>query len=339
MKNTSTGARIIGTGSAIPEKVISNKDLESIVDTTDEWIIRRSGIKERHISSMKRDESTTDMAALAGSRALDMAGVSSGELDMIVVGTVTSDRLFPSTGCMVQRVLKAENAASFDVSAGCSGFIYALATANNAIKTGTCKKALVIGAERLSSIVNWKDRSTCVLLADGAGALVLSADNREPGILTTHLKSDGNLWDLLYSTEGEPYTPDILPPLDTKPFHLIMEGNRLFKRAIECMASVANEAFKQTSLSSDDIGLIIPHQANIRIIRGLAKSLGVSMERVFTNIHKYGNTSSATIPIALDEANPARPTQKGRQRTTGQLRGWPDLGVLHIEVGALTNSH
>jgi len=311
MKGKSIGARIIGTGSAIPEKIISNKDLESVVDTTDEWIMRRSGIKERRISSMKRDESTTDMAAKAGLKALDMAGIKPQDLDTIIVGTVTSDRLFPSTGCMVQRTLKAENAAAFDVSAGCSGFLYALATANNAIRTGASKKALVIGAERLSSIVNWKDRGTCVLLADGAGALVLSADNREPGILTTHLKSDGTLWDLLYSTEGEPYAPDILLPLDMKPFHLIMEGNRLFKRAIECMASIAKEAFKQTSLSSDDIGLVIPHQANIRIINALAKNLGVSMERVYTNIHKYGNTSSATIPIALDEANREGRLKKG----------------------------
>ncbi len=299
-------AHIMGTGSSMPKRILSNKDLESIVDTTDEWIIRRSGIKERRIASNGRKESTADLATKACLKAMEMAGISPENLDMIVVGTVTPDRQFPSAACMVQEALQADNAFAFDVSAGCSGFLYALTMVDNAIRSGTCKTALVVGVERLSSIINWRDRSTCVLLADGAGAVVVGStngQNGQGGILSTHLKSDGTAWDLLYSSYGNSYTPEILQNLDIKPFHLKMEGSRLFKRAIECLSSIAREALQHNSLSSEDIGLVVPHQANIRIIQGMANSLGIPMEKVYTNIHKYGNTSSATIPIALDEAH------------------------------------
>jgi 3-oxoacyl-[acyl-carrier-protein] synthase-3 len=279
-------SHIIGTGSAVPERILTNKDLESIVDTSDEWIIRRTGIKERRISSKEKNESTTDLATKASLKAMEMAGISSENLDMIIVGTVTSDRQFPSTGCMVQQALKAENATAFDVSAGCTGFLYALTIANNAIRCGTCENALVIGAERLSSVVNWRDRNTCVLLADGAGAVVVTSKKDRGGILSSRLKSDGTLWE-------------------------IMDGNRLFKKAIEYMSSITQRVMQDTSLCSEEIQLVIPHQANIRIIQGLAKSLKVPMERVYTNIHKYGNTSSATIPIALDEANREGLVKKG----------------------------
>jgi 3-oxoacyl-[acyl-carrier-protein] synthase-3 len=296
-------AHIIGTGSATPERILSNKDLESIVDTSDEWITRRTGIKERRISSKGRKESTTDLATQASQRAIDMAGISSKRLDMIVVGTVTSDRQFPSAACMVQEALKAENAAAFDVSAGCSGFLYALTVANNAIRCGTCETALVVGVERLSSILNWRDRNTCVLLGDGAGAVVVTSAKKKGGILSTHLKSDGKLWDLLYSSYGNAYAPKMLQALDIKPLHLTMDGNRLFKRAVKWLSSISKEALLYNSLAIDDIGLLVPHQANIRIIQGMAKNLHISMEKVYTNIHRYGNTSSASIPIALDEAN------------------------------------
>jgi 3-oxoacyl-[acyl-carrier-protein] synthase-3 len=232
-----------------------------------------------------------------------MAGTSPEDLDMIVSGTVTPDRQFPSTSCMVQKELNALKAAAFDISAGCSGFLYALSTVDNAVKVGACKKALVIGVERLSGIVNWKDRGTCVLLADGAGAIVVEAVEGEGGILSTHIQSDGTYWDLLYSTDGNNYLPDILNDLDLKPFHLKMEGNRLFKRAVEYMTEIAEKALHENGLSGSDIELVVPHQANIRIIQALAKNLAVPMEKVYTNIHKYGNTSSATIPLALDEAN------------------------------------
>lgn len=302
-KKTNIYACVRGTGSATPERILTNQDLEGIVDTSDEWITRRSGIKERRISSIKRDEGTTALALRAASNALDMAGLNPKALDAIIVGTVTADRQFPSAGCMVQEALEAKNAAAFDISAGCSGFIYGLSVATDAIKCGRYQNALVIGVERLSSIVNWQDRGTCVLLADGAGAVVLSASKEEGGVISTHVKSDGRYWDLLYSEYGNTYRPEILEDIDLKPLHLKMEGNRLFKRAIACMASITRESLQAASMTSEDIGIVIPHQANIRIIEGLAKNLKIPMDKVFVNIHKYGNTSSGTIPIALDEAN------------------------------------
>jgi len=295
----------------MPERILFNKDLEEIVDTNDEWIVRRSGIRERRISSKVREESTTDLATQASARALEMAGVSPGELDMIVVGTVTPDRQFPSTGCMVQEALKAEKAAAFDVSAGCSGFLYALTMVNNAIRCGTCGTALVVGVERLSSIINWDDRGTCVLLADGAGAAVVRSVPEEGGILSSHLRSDGTLWELLYSADGSSRTPAILHDINIRPFHLRMDGNPLFRRAIGCMSEIAREALGHNSLSGEDISLVVPHQANIRIIQGLANNLRIPMEKVYTNIERYGNTSSATIPIALDEANRKGLLKKG----------------------------
>ena len=296
-------ARIIGTGSAVPQRILTNKELEDIVDTSDKWITRRTGIKERRICSKKLGESTTVLAQQACLNAMEMAGVSPQSIDMIVIGTVTSDRMFPSTACMVQEALEIEDIPAFDVSAGCSGFIFALTVANNAIRCGTSKRILVVGVERLSSIVNWEDRGTCVLLADGAGAVVLDSTTEEEGILSTHIKSDGTAGKLLYSADGNPYTPEILQDiLDKKPFHLKMDGHRLFKRAINCLTSIAKEAMEHNSLSSKDIALVVPHQANIRIIDFLARRLKLPMEQVVITIDKYGNTSASSIPIALDEA-------------------------------------
>jgi 3-oxoacyl-[acyl-carrier-protein] synthase-3 len=304
-------SHIIGTGSAIPERILSNKDLEAIVDTTNEWIVRRSGIRERRIASNKREESTTHLATKASVRALEMANISPENLDMIIVGTVTSDRQFPSTACMIQEAMNAGNAAAFDVSAGCSGFLYALTVADNAISCGTCKTALVVGVERLSSVINWQDRGTCVLLADGAGAVVLSAKPTRGGILSSHLKSDGKLWEFLHSADGNSFVPATLKDVAKQPFHLKMKGNPLFKRAINCMTQIAGEALIHNNLSTKDISLVVPHQANMRIIEALAKNIEIPMEKVYTNIQKYGNTSSATIPIALDEANREGRLMKG----------------------------
>ncbi len=306
-------SHITGTGSSMPQRVLSNKELESMVDTTDEWIVRRSGIKERRISSTGQEESTTDLAVKASRDALEMAGVSPEIVDMIVVGTVTPDRQFPSAACMVQKDLGAENACAFDVSAGCAGFLYALSMVDNAIQGGMSKCALVVGAERLSSIVNWQDRGTCVLLADGAGAVVVQSKLQEGGILSTHLKSDGTSWDLLYASYGNGYTPELLQCLDQKPFSLKMDGNKLFKRAIKCLSDISREAMGNNGLKNDDIALVVPHQANLRIIQGLAHNLEIPMERVYTNIQKYGNTSSGTIPIALNEANREGRLKKGDQ--------------------------
>jgi 3-oxoacyl-[acyl-carrier-protein] synthase-3 len=302
---------IIGTGSSVPERVLSNEDLEEIVDTSDEWITRRTGIKGRRISSVHRNETSTDLGTRAAVKAMEMAGVSPESLDMIAVGTVTPDNQFPSAACMVQKEIKAVNAAAFDISAGCTGFLYALAMADNAIRAGSCRRVLVAGIERLSAVVNWQDRSTCVLLADGAGAVVVEAREEANGILSTHLKSDGNLGELLYSTYSTSPTPDILKDIDTKPFLLRMEGNRLFKRAVSYMAAISRDALEKNHLTAKDISLVVPHQANIRIIDALAHTLGIPIERVFTNVHKYGNTSSASIPIALDEANHAGLLKRG----------------------------
>ncbi|HKI47817.1 MAG TPA: beta-ketoacyl-ACP synthase III [Desulfobacteria bacterium] len=295
--------RIVGTGSTAPKRILSNLDLEGIVDTNNEWIVRRSGIEERRISSKDLNETTTDLATQASKNALEMAGVSPAKLDMIVAGTVTPDRQFPSAACMVQETLNAKNAAAFDVSAGCSGFLYALSVANNAIQCGNCKTALVMGVERLSTIVNWEDRGTCVLLGDGAGAIVLTSEKSDKGILSTHLKSDGSLGNLLYSSEGKLKLPEVLSCIDQKSFHLKMEGNRLFKRAINCLTDIAREALTHNSMKETDVDTMIPHQANIRIIQATAKNLDISMDKVYTNLQRYGNTSSASIPIAMDEAN------------------------------------
>ncbi len=295
-------SHIIGAGSAAPERVLSNQDLEKIVDTSDDWIMRRTGIRERRISSLERPENTTEMATKAARQALETADVDPSELDMIVVGTVTPDRQFPATGCMVQTAIGADRAAAFDISAGCSGFLYALHTVHNAVRCGTCQKALVIGVERLSSILNWEDRGTCVLLGDGAGAVVVSAGPEEGGILSTHIRSDGQFWDLLYSYYEENHVPDSLDHLDAKPFKLRMEGNRLFKRAIGCLTDIALEAIAHNGMSPRDIKLVVPHQANIRIIQGMVRNLEIPMEQVYTNVDRYGNTSSASIPLALNEA-------------------------------------
>ncbi|MDL1974276.1 MAG: beta-ketoacyl-ACP synthase III [Desulfobacteria bacterium] len=296
-------ARIIGTGSTTPKRILTNTDLENIVDTSDEWITRRTGIKERRISQKGKGEKAFDLAADASLKALEMAGMGPDEPDLIILGTITPDRQFPSVACMVQDKINAVNANAFDVSAGCSGFLYALSIAENAIATGGSEKALVIGAELLSSVANWEDRSTCVLLGDGAGAVVLGRSDKDEGILSSHLGSDGRYWKLLYSEEGTPDPPKILEAFEGKPYYLAMEGNKLFKKAVKHLADVAMEALRHNNLSGSDVRLVVPHQANIRIIEALADRISLPMEKVYTNIHKYGNTSSASIPIALDEAN------------------------------------
>ena len=304
-------AHIVGTGSSMPKRILSNEDLESMVDTSDEWITRRSGIKERRISSNLERESTCDLSTRASSMALEMAGMEPKDLDMIVVGTVTADRQFPSAACMIQMSLDANNAMAFDISAGWSGFLYALTVVNNAIRCGTCRNALVVGVDRLSSVVNWQDRGTCVLLADGAGAVAVSSKPEKGGVLSTHLRSDGRLWELLYSEEGNTFKPDILHDIDQKSFYLKMDGKGLFKQAIGCMSEISRDALRQNALTVNDLDLVVPHQANSRIINALANTLSIPVEKVYVNIHKYGNTSSATIPIALDEANREGRLKKG----------------------------
>jgi 3-oxoacyl-[acyl-carrier-protein] synthase III len=296
-------AHIVGTGSSLPQRVLTNEDLEKIVDTSDEWITRRTGIKERRISRKEIDESTTDLGTRAAKAAMEMADVSPDQVDAIVVATVTADHLFPSAACMIQQELEANNAAAYDLSAGCSGFIFGLETANNSIRQGTADTVLVVGAERLSSIINWQDRGTCVLLGDGAGAVVLRKTEAKGGVLSTHTKSDGRFGDLLCSKEGNDYLPETLQDVSLRPYHLTMEGNRLFKQAVSSMASITERALAQNGLTRHDIQMVVPHQANLRILQAVAEKIGMPMDKFFTNLDKYGNTSAASIPIALDEAH------------------------------------
>ncbi|QWV94558.1 ketoacyl-ACP synthase III [Geomonas oryzisoli] len=292
--------RITGTGSAVPEKVLTNFDLEKMVDTTDEWIVTRTGIRERRIAA--EGEYTSTFAIAAAERALAAAGVKAEEIDMIVVGTLTPDFPFPATACIVQQALKATNAFCFDLSAACSGFIYALATAQKFILSGQVKKALVIGAEVLSRIVDWNDRNTCLLFGDGAGAVVLEAQEGENGILSTHMHSDGNYWEILYQKGAGSRNPASHKNVDEGLVYLTMQGNEVFKLAVRSMGEVAMEALEANGLTAADVNLFIPHQANQRIVDSVGKRLGITGERVFVNLDRYGNTSAASIPIALDEA-------------------------------------
>lgn len=285
----------------VPEKILSNADLERMVDTSDEWITSRTGISERRIAAP--GEYTSTFATGAAERALQMAGVSSQEIDLIVVATVTPDFPFPATACIVQNNLKASRAAAFDISAACSGFLYGLYVVEKMILTGSIRKALVIGAEVLSRVVDWSDRNTCCLFGDGAGAVVLGASENGSGILSTHIHSDGSYWDLLYQPGAGNRNPSTQQAFDDRLMFIRMQGNEVFKLAVRAMEDAALEALDRNGLKLDDIDLFIPHQANRRIIDAIAKRLGITGTRVFINLHKYGNTSSASIPIALDEAN------------------------------------
>jgi 3-oxoacyl-[acyl-carrier-protein] synthase-3 len=302
-------ARITGTGSYVPEKVLTNLDLEKIIDTNDEWIRTRTGICERHIAA--DDENTSDLATRAAERALEMAGVAAQDLELIVVGTITGDYPWPATACIVQSNLGAVQAGAFDVSAACSGFLYALSCAVDRIEAGRCKKALVIGAEILTRIINWEDRNTCVLFGDAAGAVVLEAGEGDHGILSTHLHADGTQLELLYQPGfGTRILPNV-ESLEKKDYFLQMQGNEVFKVAVRSMADVARIALVANNMSVEDIDLFIPHQANIRILEATAKRIGLRDDQVYINVDRFGNTSGATIPLALDEANRAGRIKEG----------------------------
>ncbi|RLB67957.1 MAG: 3-oxoacyl-ACP synthase [Deltaproteobacteria bacterium] len=302
-------ARIVGTGSYVPERILTNFDLEKMIDTSDEWIRVRTGIRERHI--IADGENTSDMATQAAERALEMAGVDAKEIDQIVMGTITGDYPWPATACVVQGNLGAVNASAFDVSAACSGFLFALSCAVDRIEAGRSKKVLVIGAEAMSRIMNWKDRSTCMLFGDAAGAVVLEACEGERGILSTHLRTDGTQLELLYQPG---FGTKLLPTeetLKTDSHFLQMQGNEVFKVAVRSMTAVANTALKENNMSVEDVDLFIPHQANIRILQATAKRIGLKDEQVYINVDRFGNTSGATIPLAMDEANRAGLIKEG----------------------------
>ena len=296
-------ARITGTGSYAPEKVVTNVDLEKFLDTNDEWIRTRTGIVERHL--VVEGENTSDLATEAGRRALEMAGVAATDLDLIIVGTITGDYPWPATACIVQSNLGAVNAGAFDLSAACSGFLYALSMGVDRIMAGNAKKILVIGAEVFSRIVDWSDRNTCVLFGDGAGAVVLEACAGDHGILSTHLYADGSQLELLYQPGFGTRVPPSVEGIARGDHFLKMQGNEVFKVAVRNMAEVARIALDANGMTTADVNLFIPHQANIRILEATAKRIGLKDEQVYINVDRFGNTSAATIPIALDEVNRA----------------------------------
>jgi 3-oxoacyl-[acyl-carrier-protein] synthase-3 len=300
-------SRIAGTGSYLPEKIVTNADLEKIVETTDEWIASRTGIRERRRAA--DGETTGDLAFYAATHALEAAGVKASEIDLIVLGTTTPDLIFPSTACLLQHRLGANGCAAFDVNAACSGFLYALGVADQFIRCGTSKKALVVGSETLSRMIDWSDRSTCVLFGDGAGAVVLEP-SEEPGIITTKLHADGGYKHLLYNPVGVS-----AGFLDSEPNHgirVMMAGSEVFKVAVKTLDRIVGETLEAANMHESDVDWLIPHQANLRIIEATAKRLKLSMDRVVVTVDRHGNTSSGSVPLALDEAVRSGRIQRGQ---------------------------
>lgn len=289
-------SRITGTGGYLPEKILTNVDLEQMVETSDEWIRERTGIEQRHIAA--EGQTTCDLAEQATLRALEMAGIEATQIDLIVVATTTPDKTFPSTACLLQQRLNIHGCPAFDVQAVCSGFIYALSVADQFVKTGMSKCALVVGAETLSRITNWEDRNTCVLFGDGAGAVLLQA-SEEPGILSTHIHADGEYEELLHVPSGV----SKLPQTDAIAERTMqMKGNEVFKVAVNTLSRIANETLEANNMQKEDIDWLVPHQANLRIIKATAKKLKLRDDQTVITVNKHANTSSASVPMALDEA-------------------------------------
>lgn len=302
-------AGILGLGSYVPEKILTNADIEKLVDTNDEWITERTGIKERRICAP--EQATSDLSLIAAQRALEDANVSAEELDMIIVATISADSNTPSTACVLQNKLGAVNAAAFDLSAACSGFVYGSAIASQFIETGVYKKILVVGAETLSKFVNWKDRNTCIIFADGAGAAVYGVVDDGYGVLSFDLGADGSGAETIEIPGGGSRHPADQETIDNHMHCLHMNGKETFRFAVKAMGSTVMKSLERAGLSKEDIDYFIPHQANIRIIQSAAKRLHLPMEKVFVNIEKYGNTSAASIPIALAEAEREGKLKKG----------------------------
>ncbi len=292
-------ARITGTGSYTPERVLTNVQLEAMVATSDQWIAERTGIRSRRIAA--QGEACSDLGVKAAERALKAAGVAAGDLDMILVATCTGDQPLPSTACLLQHRLGAVRAAACDVSAACCGFVYALGVANAYVRTGF-RHVLIVGSEVMSSITDWTDRNTCILFGDGAGAAVLSATEEGRGVLSTHLHSDGAMWDYIHVPGGGSRLPPTEAMIESRSQYIKMRGNETFKVAVRTLEDIARDTVAANGLRLEDVDLYVPHQANIRIIRAVAERLGLPEQKVFMNMDRYGNTSAASIPIALDEA-------------------------------------
>ena len=319
MTATTPRVEIVSTGRYLPERVVTNREMESIVDTSDEWIVERTGIRERRIAPPEM--TAADMGAVAARIAMDRAGVGPQDVDVLIVSTATPDRLLPATACDVQALIGATEAVAFDVGGACSGFLYALTISEGYVSTGRGEIVLVVCTEKMSSIVDWEDRSTCVLFGDGAGAAVVQKSAGERGILGTHHQSDGNLAELLYRPAGGaaiPMDEDVLRSRD----HLVrMSGRGVFKHAVRAMAEASGKALAQSGWAPEEVDLVVPHQANLRIIDATARYAGLPMEKVFVNVDRYGNMSSATIPVAMDEA-----IEEGRLQ--------PGMKLLLVAFGA-----
>lgn len=300
MKRPKPIIEIVSTGRYLPERVLTNQDLEKMVETSDEWIRERTGIRERRIAD--DGVGAAELGARAAEIAMERAGVTAGEIDMLIVSTATQDRLLPSTACDIQALIGASNAFAYDLAAACSGFLYSLSMAEGYIAAGRGEIVLIVATEKMSSIIDWEDRSTCVLFGDGAGAVVVRRAEGERGILSSHFGSDGSLAELLYRPAGGAAIPMSDEVLESKDHLVKMSGREVFKNAVRSMAEAADVVLDRAGMTADDIDLMVPHQANIRIIEATAKYAGVSMDKTFVNVDLYGNMSSATIPVALDEA-------------------------------------
>ncbi len=313
---------VIGTGSYVPEKILTNAALEKLVDTTDEWIMTRTGIKERHIAAA--GEHTSDMAAKAARAAMEQAGVTASEIDMIIVGTITPDTVFPNTACHVQKLIGAKRAVCFDLSAACSGFLYGMEIAQQFISSHMYNTVLVIGAEKLSTIVDWSDRNTCVLFGDGAGAAILRHRPGSHGIIASTMGADGDYGSILHMPGGGSRSPVTKENIDERLNTIKMSGKDVYKQAVTAMVSAANSVLEQSGLRATDLACVIPHQANMRIVEAIVSRLNVPIEKVMVNLDRFGNTSAAAVAIALDEAN----------RTGRMKRG--DYILLVVFGGGLT---
>ncbi len=322
-------SHIISSGSYLPKKIMTNNDLAQIVDTSDEWIYKRSGIKSRHIAA--DNQSTSDMAICAARNAIADAGINAGDIDGVIVATTTPDQTFPSVAVSVQSALGVPTCIAFDVQAVCTGFVYALAVADNFIKAGQLNRVLVIGAEKMSSILDWSDRTTCVLFGDGAGAVILGAresdegrSGKGQGVISTHLYADGNMRDMLYTNGGVSTTGTS--------GHIVMQGREVFKHAVNLMAQAVNAALDANSITADQIDWLVPHQANLRIIESTAKKLSMPMERVVVTVAHHGNTSAASIPLAFDEARKSGRIKDGELVLFEALGGGLTWGSALVRV-------
>lgn len=311
--------QILGTGHAVPDRVLTNAELETMVDTTDQWIVERSGIRQRYIC--QPGSCLSDLATQAAQQALDAANTKADEIDLIIVGSVTGDMKFPAMACLIQQKLGAVNAAVFDLSAACSGFLYGLHLADSLMQTSGYRRALIIGAEMLSSMINWQDRNTCVLFGDGAGAVVVGPATDAKGILSSYIKSDGSHHALLFNPAGSQHPPSH-ENIDSKLATIHMAGREVFRHAVVSMTDALHEALKRAKLAPDDLDLLIPHQANIRIIEAIGKRFKIDSSKVYINVDRFGNTSSATIPIALNEAI-----------TTGRIKQGDTVGLVTFGAG------